>query len=72
MYLTDAEARQQVCPFIRFVYNESRIYAGGEAAIYYHQNCQASDCKMAWRERQDGKGYCGMAGKPTVWPEENE
>jgi hypothetical protein len=27
---------------------------------------------MAWRERQDGKGYCGMAGKPTGWPTEQE
>ena len=72
MYLTEDEARQQVCPFIRYVINENRTYPGGEPAIYNHQTCQASDCKMAWRARRDGKGYCGMAGRPTGWPDAEE
>ena len=71
MYLAEDEARQQICPFIRFIVNEA-IYLDSGTVIYRHQTCQASKCKTAWRARQDGKGYCGMAGKPTGWPEETE
>jgi hypothetical protein len=72
MYLTEAEARQQICPFIFYCVNDSGVIQWQQSAIMTHQTCQASDCKMAWRARQDGKGFCGMAGKPTGWPDEEE
>ena len=72
MFLTEDEARKQICPFIRFVVNEGGVIQDREPAIYVHQDCKASDCKMAWRwERAnfgDGtrRGYCGIAGYPEL------
>lgn len=70
MLLTEKEARAQVCPFIRCTINLAET-KGGAFPMYVHLNCQASECKMAWRwssdtNRAQAVGYCGMAGKPEV------
>ena len=76
MYLTEAEAREQLCPFIRHCTNEVGAIHQGASAIYEHQYCQASACKMAWRwqpawtmNRTDPtphRGYCGITGVPPT------
>lgn len=66
-YMTDEEAAQQTCPFIRFCVNEEAVSQHQVHPIYIHQSCQGSRCRIAWRSRGDGKGYCGMAGRPTGW-----
>lgn len=49
MMLTEEEARKQVCPLIRYCVNEIAVVNDREPAIYVHQACQASDCKIGWR-----------------------
>ena len=71
--LTEAEARQLVCP-INNVAVAARVPSGmgGLGGFTYPNNCIASRCMMwRWRRRYaddapDSKttGYCGMAGKP--------
>lgn len=49
MMLTEEAARKEICPFIRYCMNENDVIQDGRAAIYTHQLCQASACKMGWR-----------------------
>lgn len=49
MMLTEEAARKETCPFIRYCINETDVVQDGRAAIYVHQLCQASACKMGWR-----------------------
>lgn len=68
-YLTEDEARREACPLIRYCYNEAHVIQDGAQAIYVHQNCQGSDCKIGWRWRpeRDGArrvGFCGAFGRP--------
>jgi hypothetical protein len=74
MLLTDEEARKQPCPFFRYCYNEQGVIQDKDAALYVHDNCKGSDCKIAWRwekaptqAQELGNaplGYCGIAGRP--------
>ena len=74
MLLTEEQARKETCPFIRYCINEIDVMQDSRSPIYVHQNCQASDCKMAWRKSQEYQtddegfasyfGYCGLAGRP--------
>lgn len=69
MMLTEAEARTQTCPLIRYCVNEQAVVQDGAPALYANQLCQGKDCQMGWRWRQDrdGKhrvGYCGAFGRP--------
>lgn len=73
MMLTEAEARKQTCPLIRYCANETAVVQDGATAIYWHQSCHASDCKIGWRWAQDERlvsedrlGFCGAFGKPEV------
>lgn len=77
MYLTEAEAREEDCPFFR---DGLRTDPNGVVPVLYvHRRCAASACKMAWRWEaiptyhdpemaseayRRRKGYCGIAGKP--------
>lgn len=49
MFLTEADAKTQTCPHIRYIYNEIDVLQEGRAPIYVQQNCQGAACKMAWR-----------------------
>jgi hypothetical protein len=49
MMLTEEEARKNVCPLIKYCINEPDVIGDGRPALYVHQNCQASDCKIGWR-----------------------
>jgi hypothetical protein len=72
MLLTEKEARQQTCPVMRYCINDVNVIQDGQGAIYVHQSCTASDCKMAWRWEggdfaevgENRRGYCGLAGRP--------
>jgi len=70
-YLTEEEARKQVCPLMTYCVNEIDVSQWGKTPIMVNQNCQASACKMAWRWNYNSpppgamKGYCGIAGRPT-------
>lgn len=56
-FLTEADAREQVCPFIRVpVANNEQLYQMIDNRLVpmtqrleRHQNCQASACGMGWR-----------------------
>lgn len=75
-YLTEEEAKTQMCPHVRYCINED-VMQEGRSPLYVHQLCQGSDCKMAWRWGPIWRsgfaaapgpnvalGYCGIAGKP--------
>jgi hypothetical protein len=82
MYLTDEEARREVCPHMTWMVNESDVINFKVSPIYAQQSCRGSDCKMAWRwkspqatfpngaidffREQTPRGYCGLAGKPEA------
>ena len=62
--LTEEEARKETCPVIRFCVNEREaVHAFGHAPppIYVHQNCKASECKMAWRWAASSADYLKQA-----------
>lgn len=76
MLMTEEEAKGQICPLIRYCANELGVTQDGDAAIYVHQNCQASGCKVGWRwgepavfcqgfaeETRVERGYCGAFGR---------
>lgn len=75
-YLTEAEAREQVCPFIRVMRPQEvaeqmlrdGAFLSRTTLVSGHQNCQASACKMGWRwgfGERGIRGYCGACGKPA-------
>lgn len=77
MIVSEEKARASICPHIRICPNELDVIHHGAVARYEHQNCQGSDCTMAWRRvrlvgDRDGAdasgGYCGIAGKPNGAP----
>lgn len=72
--LTEAEARQEICPLIRYCVNEADAVHHGKQPIYLHQICTGSDCKIGWRWQKDTdflevgeqpRGYCGAFGSPA-------
>lgn len=77
---TEEEARQLWCPFARAIpatilggvattvvgvpaHNRVQEHGEHEATWHTSHNCIASAC-MAWRWAGEGRGYCGLAGKP--------
>lgn len=47
--LSEDEARQEMCPFIRYTINEMAVLQGGVHPLVEHAPCRASACRMAWR-----------------------
>ena len=47
MYLTEEEAKQQLCPF--FTYQTAIANQNYESVREYPATCMGSACKMAWR-----------------------
>lgn len=79
MLMLEEDAKQQVCPLIRHCVNEVAVAQDGNSAIYVHQNCQGSACKVGWRwgepavscrgfaeETRTPRGYCGAFGRPEA------
>lgn len=73
MLLTDQQARQEICPLIRYCANEVDVVQEARAPIYLHQTCQGADCKIGWRWEKDPdflevgetpRGFCGAFGRP--------
>ena len=63
--MTEDEAKTKWCPFAS---SRALSVETTDGVRYTHLKnlqlyCIASEC-MAWRWTEDGKGYCGMAGKP--------
>lgn len=50
MLLAENEAKFKYCPLLKTHDDKMKF-------------CQGTACMM-WREAGDGKGYCGLAGKP--------
>jgi hypothetical protein len=73
MLLTEEEARGKWCPFSRKAYKFSQGFESGpfSGACSFNrgnrQNCDciASSC-TSWRLWDSLRGYCGLAGRPTV------
>ena len=70
--MTKNEAKTKWCPFGRLADTANRIAGYNRyqnIANHAQSRCIASEC-MAWREDEyrggagEGKGYCGLAGKP--------
>lgn len=77
MYLTEEEARREICPHITKYqhagYSGDSVVGMKERREPVHINCMGSACKMAWRWRSGEEyvaagrqGYCGIAGKPVA------
>ena len=79
MYLTEAEATQQECPFFRDTIPATGYQGVGVGGPYpereVHRYCRGSACKIGWRWRErvvytdpamkdPPAGYCGGMGKP--------
>jgi len=63
--MTEEEAKQKWCPFVRNVDSDNTIYTNRDPRVAdeYNHNCLGSAC-MAWRKHvKIGEGYCGLAGK---------
>jgi hypothetical protein len=61
MLLTEEDARRELCPHITYCINERSVIQDRASAIYQHQNCQASDCRMAWRWGEPSVMYRPLA-----------
>ena len=61
-YLTPEEAKKELCPFFQC---NGNVGLAMDIPWLEHMTCRGPECRIAWRERHDGKGYCGMAGRPN-------
>ena len=75
MILTEQEAKEKWCPFVRAYNGVTAVnteYTVNTSKNSTHDarnpalcRCIASAC-MAWRISLDSKGFCGLAGKPKI------
>lgn len=57
MFLTEQEARRELCPHMRHCVNEADVAnQHGRAAVYEHSLCQGARCRMAWRWQVQEQG----------------
>ena len=47
--LTDKQARENICPLIRYCVNQTGVVQDRDSAIYEHAPCQGSECSIGWR-----------------------
>ena len=68
MIVTEAVAKTKWCVFARVNHSNDTENNGGQnmwkiGGNWHQVKCVGSDC-MAWQDRGDGTGYCGLSTNP--------